>query len=472
MLYDITSVTTIQTGDFPDSVEFRYDASVGNYDRVDSTTEIMSECYQGHPVWNSFILADQAWVTGQDIGLLGLDLKNAIVANGDIAGTTFTIDTTNSVTPNNGSLPAAVVLNADGTFDGVVQSLQGGKYAMVFDAMNQFGISKIHQDIDIQVSLEVGAPTLTNPIPPMTYTQGETITTVLLNQYVVNDGNPNQSEQVLWTLDSGTMPNALSVLPLEMSGTVDIAETPNPYPVVLRGTNESGFSSTTDLTITIDAVNPAAEIPLVVGWYSGNANCEVGIVAPTWLSPVSFFVDIGQTVNIDMNAFIASQGSSPVTSYASIGDALPTGLVFDFDGLQGTVGGLGFIEGTVGGLATVQNLDYTASNTEATSDPSGIFVMTVSDITVIVPLITGISATAGTNTIQVNFSEAIYITIANINAAGSESAAYETGFDFTVNTITRNPSYISGAGTNKLVFELDGAPFSAGNTVIMNYSEV
>ena len=364
----------------------------------------------------------------------------------------------------------------DGIIQGTISEQQGGEYNLVIEATNPLG-SGVASDADFKlvlVGLEVVAPTLAS-LPAQTWAREETMDTVYLTPYVTNDGNPSAVETITWSVYTGgggdSFPTGValrnSTSNAEVSGTVVVGASTGLRNVTLRATNSVGFADEV-MSFTVEAVDTGAETPVVVGWYAGEAECPAGAVAPTWFSGATFTIaesDAG-TKSVSLHDYIANDGGDTPTFLISIGDTLPDDWT-----LTGATGLL-TRTATANEVADSVSVTFTAENSETTLVESPTFTFDFYDDAAVVPEIVSMSATEGTNIVYVNFSEAVYTTQGGF---ASLSEAYEEGFDFYVNdpdkVTPRTATFVlSSASSSRLAFTLDGAAFTANNTISLTYT--
>ncbi len=456
--YQLDWLDNIQGGDDANIVVFNYDGT-GNYSGVPAKELTCLVCYTGYPIWSTDDLPDANWTVGEDIGLVyGTNLNDNITMNGDIPNTSFSIYPT-SISPNNDQLPIGTTLNPDGTITGVVAAQQGGDYNMDFDAANPFGHEVTSQKIALTIGLPIVAPTL-GDIPALGNTEQGAAISVDCASYLTDDGNPSGTETLVWSLDAtsdtivGCFMNASTGV---YSGNISNATSTGTLTIVAKVTNSADLSDTDGFAIPI--ISSASASPVVVGWFSGNASCS-NVVIPTWSAGGdTFFIasDDDTAKSIDMlGLYLASDGNGAITDVA-----LASGVLdpeWSLDAITGFLNRQATLS-TIGNT----NITLTATNSAGASDPSNTFTINIYDNAAVVPTIVSISADDGSNDVFVNMSEPCY-------TVAGDAASYELGFAFKVNTLTRNHTYISGGGTNQLRFTLDGAAFSANNTIDLTYT--
>ncbi len=119
-------------------------------------------CQSGAPVWSGSGLP-AFWTTGD---IVSGDLNDSITFNGDKAGTVFAIHSS-TVSPTNGfplidQTGSPMVLETDGTFGittpATISTQQGGTYAMVFSATNQYGTSLSSDTFELIVGNQIFPP--------------------------------------------------------------------------------------------------------------------------------------------------------------------------------------------------------------------------------------------------------------------------------------------------------------------------
>ena len=411
-----------------------------------------------NPIWLS--IPTQNWTVGD---VISFDL-NPYVRSPDDSAITFA-----EVGDN---LPKDLTLVA-GVVTGTIATLQGGTYEVVVSATNSTGTPITNVLPAIVVGLGITAPII-GTIPNVSYDQGAQIIPINLNDYVTFDGNPVGTETLTWELDdtSDALPMSLNFYSVGIiSGAVNLTATDTTYAIAVIATNASNstlISNIGTFTFTVTVVGASVETPVVGRWDSGQSFCTTGAVAPTWISGAAFTKNAsdGATWTVDLNTYIANEGSSAIktdgTGWAVIADNLPTGVTLD--DTTGIVSGIQ--DGTV--LDPAIATTFQATNSEATSDTSPDFTWTVTDDTVIVPVLTSIDAEAGTNFVFANFS-------IPVKAASETAAAYILGCTVEVNpvtpAVTRTITSASNFSSNRIRYTVDGAAFSAEQTLRFSYDK-
>ena len=421
-------------------------------------TNLQSGVSGSAPVWRT--IPTQNWVTGQTIDTLSL--SNYIINLAD-SPVTFNL--------LSGSLPPALTYDAAGDITGTISALQGGTYEAVFTATNEFG-SGTNTLPSLIVSLEVTAPVWSTTNPVADYPDQEVGGAFLLDlrDHIDSDGDPVNVLTMTFEYAS-SIPEPLAItfgasLNFSSTGTIYGITTQEVAlnTITVTATNSAGFSSTHDFDLTVSALDPASETPVINSFESGQYGCPVGGVVPTWSTPSNFSVQIGQDVSIDMlTNFIASDGGLTITAMTSGGgsDALPAGLDITTT--------MGFVKG-IPTTAGDSDLTFIATNSEGDSLESGIFPMNVWDPTGTTPTLDSISGTEGTNTVYAHFSEEVFVEAVDGGTGDPGDATYELGFAWKVNSSARTHTFVGGAGTTRLEYSIDGAVLSGANTISLVYT--
>ena len=351
-----------------------------------------------------------------------------------------------------GALPDSLTLDEDtGEILGTIFPVQGGTYETAVAATNASGIPIPTVLPALVVGLEPVAPTL-GTVPDVSSNVGSLLATIDMNDYVTDDGIPGRISVVTFSYTYSLVQPAGITFAEDgiISGEFTTEALVNT--ITVTATNDMGLESTTQFTITVAAA--AGEQGLLAGFYRGQLACSASVIVPTWSATTNFFVQVGQVVSIDMislspDGYIASLGGGAITAMALGGAsaALPTGL--------NTTDTMGFVKGTVGaGTAGSYALTFTADNSAGQSLESGVFPMTVWDVSTEVPTLDTVDALADASYFYLNFSTPMTAT------------DYNAGLSFLYNGTSTSYTYISGGGTARIKYmALAGVVFSGQNTI-------
>ncbi len=377
-----------------------------------------------------------------------------------------------------GTFPVGISV-VDGIIIGTIAELQGGTYTPVLSAENALGISYTQITSEVLVALPPEAPVLAAPGDlDIGLEEGSSYSFQLVSTNP--EGNilfyelpPNQV-----VFDTITVGGFTGVVDFLIAAGQD---TGSPWTVTYKVTDTvTALSDVNDHEVVIDPVSGTAETGQLGGFYSGALYCATDVVAPTWTDgpypPAVSAISDSNTKSIDiLGEFLLANGGAPVDlmKLSATSEALPPDWSFDLDG---TGVGIGYLTriATTNTVDESRTLSFQASNDDGISwsDISPDLDLTFYDDTAEEPVITGISATEGTNLVYVTFNEAVFVDPAEWEVGG-EADSYELGFAFEVNPVTPtvllNHTYISGGGTTQLVFEVDHI-FSGDNTLRLTYT--
>ncbi len=211
-----------------------------------------------------------------------------------------------------GTLPAGLVLNADGTVTGTPTA--PGTYPFTVTATNGTRTAQAA----VSYTVQHPAPTSLNYTTPTTYTAGVAIS--------ANDPNPSGGTPTSYTITSGSLPTGLSLDPT----TGSITGTPTAsgsFNVTIRGSNGAGWANQT-LAITVLApvtanltanpgtisVGQSTSLTAIFSGGTGTVDQGIGSVGSGGGIPVGPFTTTGTyTYILTVTNILGAQATSTAT---------------------------------------------------------------------------------------------------------------------------------------------------------------